>query len=212
MKSRTKILLIGVLFLSIFTISSCESEEEKRIRLERIEQERIELIKQKEIEDSIRSIQEEKRKKERELYRKYGNNSLQTGATPYSYCFGKNHSCKHYGCSQIKVRTPYNSDVLVTIKKNGKVFRHAYIRANSSYTFEMPNGTYQTFFYYGKGWYPEKIMKKTSCGILKGGFLTDESFGKDFPQTLNNNVLTYELILQKNGNFSTQPSYKNEAF
>jgi len=47
---------------------------------------------------------------------------------------------------------------------------------------------------------------------LKGGFVTDEHFGKDEPQYLFNNILEYELILQKNGNFSTSPSSKNEAF
>jgi hypothetical protein len=231
---KSKLLLISVLFVSLLITTSCETEAEKKERLAKIEQESIELVKQqkeeerirlikKAKEDSIRAvkeaeeaklraIQEEKERKERELYNKYGNNSLRTGSTPYSYCFGRNRSCNDYGCSQIKVRTPSNSDVLVTIKKNGKVYRHAYIRASSSYTFEFPNGTYQAFFYYGKGWYPEKFMKETSCGKLKGGFLTDEHFGKDDPQTLSNNVLTYELILQQNGNFSTRPSSKNEAF
>ena len=189
-----------------------QQKEEERIRLiKKAKEDSIRAVKEAE-EAKLRAIQEEKERKERELYNKYGNNSLRTGSTPYSYCFGRNRSCNDYGCSQIKVRTPSNSDVLVTIKKNGKVYRHAYIRASSSYTFEFPNGTYQAFFYYGKGWYPEKFMKETSCGKLKGGFLTDEHFGKDDPQTLSNNVLTYELILQQNGNFSTRPSSKNEAF
>ena len=101
---------------------------------------------------------------------------------------------------------------MVTIKKSGAVVRHAYIRAANSYSFEVPNGTYQPFFYYGKGWYPEKFMKNTSCGALTGGFLTSEHFGKDEPQYLNNNILSYELILQQNGNFSTKPSNQDEAF
>jgi hypothetical protein len=88
---------------------------------------------------------------------------------------------------------------------------HAYISAGSSYTFEMPDGTYQPFFYYGKGWNPEKVMKETSEGKLKGGFIESESFGKDDPQTLNNEILTYELILQSNRNFSTRPSNAADA-
>jgi hypothetical protein len=91
------------------------------------------------------------------------------------------------------------------------VFCHAYIRANDSYTFEMPNGTYQPFFYYGKGWDPEKIMKETPEGTIKGGFVSDESFGKDDPQTLEDNILTYQLIFQTNGNFSTRPSNAEDA-
>lgn len=138
------------------------------------------------------------------------NNSLATGATPYSYKYGRNQSCTDYGCSQIKVKAPYNSDVIVIIKKGnerGSVIRHAYIRSGGSYTFEIPNGTYQTFFYYGKGWNPNKAM-----GKVTGGFISDEHFGKDSPQYLNNNILEYELILQRNGNFSTKSSNANEIF
>lgn len=128
------------------------------------------------------------------------------------YIYGENGSCTKYGCSNIKVTTSSSSDVIVTIKKNDNVFRHAYIRKGSSYTFEFPDGTYQVFFYYGKGWNPNKIMKETSRGIVKGGFISDEDFGKDSPQRLNNSVLSYELIMQENGNFSTKPSSKNEVF
>lgn len=148
---------------------------------------------------------------ELEMHDKYIDNSLETGDTPYSDFYGGNPSCRNYGCSQIKVITPLNSDVLVTIKKNNRVVRHAYIRANSSYTFEILDGTYQPFFYYGKGWNPEKVMKETPQGALKGGFVADESFGKDDPQTLSNNILEYQLILQRNGNFSTRPSNAEDA-
>jgi hypothetical protein len=142
----------------------------------------------------------------------YKDNSLKNGAKPYSYCFGSSNSCGGYGCSQIKVKTPNNSDVLVTIKKNNRVYRHAYVKAGSSYKFNFSNGKYQAFFYYGKGWNPNKFMKNTSCGELNGGFISKEHFGKDYPQDLYNQILTYELILQQNGNFSTKPSNKNEAF
>jgi hypothetical protein len=55
-------------------------------------------------------------------------------------------------------------------------------------------------------------MKNTDKGLVKGGFVTKEHFSKDNPQTLNNNILEYELILQENGNFNTRPSSKEEAF
>jgi hypothetical protein len=204
----------------IFT--SCESVQDRKSRLQKLEQQRIELTeknnqdelqrKKRENQEMIarKAIEEEKRK-EREIYEKYIDNSLQNGSTPYSYCYGGNRYCSDYGCSKIKVRTPYNSDVLVTIKENNTVIRHAYISAGSSFTFEFPNGTYQAFFYYGKGWNPEKFMKHSACGELRGGFVSDEQFGKDSPQALNNNILEYELILQQNGNFSTIPSNQMDA-
>lgn len=49
-------------------------------------------------------------------------------------------------------------------------------------------------------------------GKIKGGFITNESFGKDSPQKISNQILTYELILQERGNFSTRPSSPEEAF
>ena len=214
----------------VFIISSCESEAERKARLVKKEQQRIEIEKKRKAEEAKRAFQLEKERIEREkreeaeriarkasleeerrgkaIYDKYINNSLRTGATPYSLYYGGNSSCDDYGCSQIKVRTS-NSDVIVTIKKNNRVVRHAFINSGSSYTFSFPNGTYQTFFYYGKGWNPNKEMKG---GEMKGGFITNESFGKDDPQHLSNNVLTYELILQQNGNFSTRPSNPEEAF
>lgn len=226
---RLKIKFLLPLFCLALVVSSCESEaerkqrlakeEQQRIELEekrkaeeaetafQLEQERIEREKREEEEQILREARLEKERKEKAIYDKYINNSLQTGATPYSQYYGRNSSCDDYGCSQIKVRTS-NSDVIVTIKKNGSVVRHAYINSGSSYTFSFPNGTYQTFFYYGKGWNPAKEMKG---GKMKGGFIDNEDFGKDEPQTLSNNILEYQLILQENGNFSTRPSSPEEA-
>lgn len=220
------------LLLSIM-LSACESHEERQKRILIEEQQKIELeekrkadeaertykleqertleAKRKELERIEKEKKLEKERQEKALYAKFINNSLKTGATPYSYCYGRNSTCSDWGCSQIQVRTPNNSDVLVTIKKGEKVVKHAFIKSGSSYTFELPNGTYQPFFYYGKGWNPEKIMKKSNCGTLKGGFVANEVFGKDFPQTLSNNILQYELIIQVGGNFSTKPSNAEEA-
>jgi hypothetical protein len=228
-------MLKKILFLFlIIALASCESEADRKKREAKAEKVRIELeikkkqeteelafqaeqerIKREKLEEQERIEREARLKKQREkqaIYDLYINKSLNTGSTPYSYCFGRSNSCSSYGCSQIKVRTPSNSDVMVTIKKNDEVFRHAYINAGSQYTFEFPNGTYQAFFYYGRGWNPNKVMKETDCGTLKGGFIADEHFDKDGPQTLSNNILEYELILQQNGNFSTRPSNSDEAF
>lgn len=182
--------------------------EEEKARAIQMEQQRIGQEKRAETERIERETQLEKERKEKEVYDKYIDNSLHTGATPYSQYYGKNEVCNDYGCSKIKVTTPSNSDVLVTVKRNDRVIRHAYIRASDSYIFSFPDGIYQAFFYYGEGWNPEKEMKG---GQIKGGFVGDEEFGKDEPQQLENSILEYELILQQNGNFSTRPSNPEEA-
>lgn len=140
-------------------------------------------------------------------------NSLSTGSTPYSYCYGSSNYCNDYGCSQIKVITGGSGDVLVTIKNyNGKVVRHGYIKGGYSYTFNVPDGNYQVFFYSGTGWNPNKEMPSSACSYLKGGFVSNESVTKDNYINLYSQIMTYELILQQQGNFSTKPSSKNEAF
>jgi hypothetical protein len=216
---RFKIRFLLTLLCLTIVISSCESDSDRNQRLANEEKQRIELEEIRKVEEAEHAIQLEqeriaeetrleKEREEQAIYDKHINNSLSTGSTPYSRYYGKNSTCNNYGCSEIKVLTS-NSDVIVTIKQNGIVVRHAYINSGSSYTFSFPNGTYQTFFYYGKGWNPEKEMKG---GEIKGGFFANESFGKDSPQQLINSILEYELILQQNGNFSTRPSSPEEAF
>ncbi len=135
----------------------------------------------------------------------YYDNSLRTGATPYSNserCYGND--------SKISVSTSYNSDcdVVVIIKRRGEMVKNTYLRAGASYTFDLPNGTYQVFFYGGKGWNPNKSMPNG----LKGGFVANESYSKDSPVSLDYQILSYELIPQRNGNFNTQQSSASEMF
>lgn len=141
----------------------------------------------------------------------YLDNSLSTGATPYSQYYGKNYKCPYDQCSGIRVTAPQESDIVVIIKQNnqnGKVVAHGYIRSGATYQFDIPDGTYQTFFYYGEGWNPNKEMK----GGIKGGFVKDEIFSKDNPQEIYSAVLTYVLQLQRDGNFQTKGSSPDEAF
>ena len=91
---------------------------------------------------------------------------------------------------------------------NGKVISHAYIAAGDKYTFDLPNGVFQPFFYYGEGWNPNKDMGNG----VKGGFVQDESFSKDSPQTIDDCVLSYVLQLRKDGNFQTKGSSRSEMF
>lgn len=224
-----------LLFCSLVIFSSCETTKEREAREFKEEQLLIEKAEKKAKEERIaaeyqRKLDEERRKREEEeriqreerlekerreqaIYDRYINNSLRTGFMPYANLFGSANGCDDsYGCSQISVRTPSSSDVLVTIKEDGEVYRHAYIRAGREFTFNLPSGVYQPFFYYGNGWNPEKVMKQTAYGPLKGGFISSEHYGKDSPQSLSSSILSYELILQQNGNFSSKPSNSDEAF
>ena len=137
--------------------------------------------------------------------------SQYTGATPWNNCFGKNASCEYVGCSDIKVNTSTSSPVIVIVKRYGKVLKHAYITANSSYTFQVPDGTYQVFFYYGKNWDRFKKMNSDECYSITGGFTSNESVSKDNPITIRGQIMTYTLTAVNYGNFSPKSSNLNEA-
>ena len=144
--------------------------------------------------------------------------SQYTGATPWENCYGKNASCETYpkdgylvGCSEIKVKTSKYSSVVAIVKRYGKVLKHAYISAGSSYSFEVPNGTYQVYFYYGKDWIRSKEIKSNQCFKIYGGFNEGESVSKDNPITLDDQIMSYTLTQTTNGNFSPKSSSLNEA-
>lgn len=141
-----------------------------------------------------------------ELFRR-----LNTGDTPYSDYYGKNMICRKIECSGIKVTAPESSDVVVIVKarnERGVVVGHAYIRAGDTYKINLSGGTYQTFFYYGDEWSPNKDM---GHGV-KGGFIKDEVFSKDNPQDIYSAVLSYVLQLRRDGNFHTKSSNRSEMF
>lgn len=172
--------------------------------------ERIQMVKEE------RKLQNERQKKEaelRQLESLYGDNSLINGAQPYSRWYGNNLRFDEYTPhSEIQIKAPYNSDVIAIVRynnMNGKVAGHCYIKAGMTSTIYLGNGfNYQTFFYYGKGWYPSKEMKN-----VRGGFIKDEAFSKDGSSSyLENNILSYELTLQANGNFQTSESNEDEMF
>ncbi len=139
------------------------------------------------------------------IVEEYRDNHLTTGESPY-----ENEISVKGSDSRIIVKTSGTdrTDVVVILKKNDRIVRNQYVQAGDQAVFNIPDGTYQIFFYYGKGWYPEKEMPNG----MKGGFVMYESFSKDDPQYLENNILTYELILQTNGNFRARPSSADEAF
>ena len=134
----------------------------------------------------------------------YIDNSLTTGEHPYS--------CRTLrgDASSIEVRTSSSSefDVVVIVKSDDTMVANAYIKAGGSYKFNLPNGTYQVFFYGGRGWNPNKTMPNGQ----DGGFVANESYSKDEPVSLDYQGLEYELIPQRNGNFSTEQSSAREVF
>jgi len=146
----------------------------------------------------------------------YKTNSLRTGSTPYAYCYGSNPYCSppngYAECSFIDIRASSSSDVIVIIKKNNRVYSHAYIKAGGYYKFKLGNGNFQTFFYYGNGWNPNKFIKNAICGKITGGFVSDESLDKSEVITLRNSSMSYTLYSVVDGNFLPKSSNKNEAF
>ena len=146
----------------------------------------------------------------------YETNSLRTGSTPYSYCYGSNPFCSppsgYAECSFIDIRASSSSDVIIIVKKNNIVYSHAYIKAGGYHKFKLGNGMFQTFFYYGNGWNPYKLMKNASCGKITGGFVNDETIDKSDIISLRNSSMSYTLYTVDNGNFLPKSSNINEAF
>lgn len=133
-------------------------------------------------------------------------NRLETGDVPYT-----NHKARGRGESEIRIKTSSGrsqSDVVVIVKQQDKIVRNVYIQAGDTYTIAVPNGKYQVFFYSGRGWSTEKPMGTEQTG----GFVEDESFQKDAEVAMENQILEYELILQRNGDFQTKQSNKQEMF
>ena len=146
----------------------------------------------------------------------YKTNSLITGSTPYRYCYGINPYCSppsgYKECSYIDIKASATSDVIVIIKKNNIVYSHAYIKAGGYHKFKLGNGRFQTFFYYGNGWNPNKFMKNANCGKIIGGFVNDETIDKSDVISLTNGSMSYTLYSVTDGNFKPKLSNKNEAF
>lgn len=151
--------------------------------------------------------------KEYEEIEYYKNYSLANGSQPYRNYYGSNYSYD-YGRVSVRVNASSYSDVVVIVhynNANGRVAGHAYIRKGCSHTiYLLPERRYQVFFYYGKGWYPQKQMS----GGVRGGFLADESFAKDDESMYLDygQSVTYTLTQQVNGNFSTSHSNASEMF
>ena len=223
--------LVVALFFGLLVFSGCETEAQRKQRLEqeaewsrqraeqaerrRIEAERREaeaeaarLKAQQEREERERKAREERLRRERLL-----SNHLDNGAQPFTKCWGWNQSCDDRGCSTVKVVADRNYDVLLTLKEDnefGDVVRHVYIRRGQTRSVEVPNGKYQPFFIYGKGWDPDAVNPISGCS-KRGWFVEQLEISKDFPDYLSNTVVTYTLQVTVGGNFQTKGSNATEA-
>ena len=201
------LILLGIYGLIALIVNTCNGNNEKNATTLQRQTNKETYYNPQTERESVETIKEELSEEEKQ----YLGNSLSTGATPYSAVYGKNYRCPYTQCSGIKVTAPRESDIMVIIKRDnsdGKVISHGYIKAGGTYQFDIPDGTYQTFFYYGEGWNPNKEM----TGGIRGGFVKNEIFSKDNPQEIYSGVLSYVLQLQRDGNFQTKGSNKSECF
>lgn len=132
------------------------------------------------------------------------------GSQPYANVYGTNR--KQGPCAVTVTASPEMAVVVIIRYHNldGDVAGHLYIEKGSSGTICLPAGRYQTFFYSGTTWDPNKEM---DCG-LTGGFLNSEIFQED-PVAKNyteGTRWTYTLRMVSNGNFAPMPTDKDLFF
>lgn len=130
---------------------------------------------------------------------------LSTGDKPYS---------RYYqtitGNNYIKFITEGNSDYVVIVKNasTDEAVNHVYIRGGSTTSLYVPDGTYDVYFYSGRGgWNPDKVK-----GSVKGGFAYGETLQKDGPLPLHGQDCEYTLYPVVNGNLTLSPTNEEEAF
>ena len=150
--------LLGIIFLVVFIANTCDGNKEtKKDTQTKSDSEQRSYTSYQRQGDTNLHVRNELSDEEK----MYLDNSLSTGAMPYTQFYGKNYKCPYDQCSGIRVTAPGESDIVVIIKCNnqkGNVVAHGYIKAGGTFQFDIPDGTYQTFFYYGEGWNPNKEM------------------------------------------------------
>lgn len=135
-------------------------------------------------------------------YKTYINNHLATGSNPY-----KNYYQSRTGDNYLDVKTS-GSDYVIIVRdySSSEVVNHIYIRAGETGRLYLPNGTYNIFFYGGKGWNPKMKNKN-----VIGGFISNAHIQKDGPVELYNQYGEYTLYPVRNGNLQLQASSLSEA-
>ena len=136
-------------------------------------------------------------------YETYIDNQLKTGTKPYTEYYRS-----RTGSNYLDFKTSGN-DYVIIVKdyESSDVVNHIYIRAGDTGRLYLPNGTYNIYFYGGKGWNPDM-----ENGNVKGGFVSGGTIQKDGPVVLYNQYGEYTLYPVQNGNLQLQRASKGEAF
>ena len=115
-------------------------------------------------------------------------------------------------CSKIEVSVPSGQDYLIVIKdRNDRTVNHGYVRAGTTGSFDIDNGSYKTYFITGIGWNAAKPVPCKNCGELFGYFNSSVSVTKSDLEYLSGSRLTYTMTRMVNGNFSPQGSNLEEV-
>ena len=162
-KSRIGSFLCAMLFITL--MSSCESEQEKQIRLEK---ERQEPLAEGARVDVVRKEQEDVRLAEDRVER-LCRKSLKTGVRPFSCCWisGVSEECG------LEVTSAAPQEVLVTMKRGdekGPAFGPVYLAAGGTGSVKVDPGVYPVFFSQGKG--RDAFSSKPMFGTVLTEFLT----------------------------------------
>lgn len=135
-------------------------------------------------------------------YDTYIDNQLKTGAKPY-----KNFYRSRTGSNYLDFKTSGNDYVIIVRDyETSEVVNHIYVRADDRGRLYLPDGTYNIYFYGGKGWNP--YMEN---GNVTGGFVSGGHIQKDGPVELYNQYGEYTLYPVQNGNLQLQGATKGEA-
>ena len=135
-------------------------------------------------------------------YSTYIDNQLPTGAKPY-----KKYYRSRTGENYLDFNTSGNDYVIIARDYNtSKVVNHIYVRANDKVRLYLPDGTYNIYFYGGKGWNPSM-----QNGNVIGGFVSGGHIQKDGPVELYGQYGEYTLYPVQDGNLQLEEATQSEA-
>ena len=135
-------------------------------------------------------------------YGTYIDNQLKTGSKPY-----RKYYKSRTGSNYLDFKTLENDYIIIARDYNtSKVINHIYIRSNDHGRLHLPNGTYNIYFYGGKGWNPNM-----ENGNVTGGFVSGGHIQKDGPVDLYDQYIEYTLYPVQNGNLQLQSATEDEA-
>lgn len=135
-------------------------------------------------------------------YSTYIDNQLPTGAKPY-----KKYYRSRTGENYLDFKTSGNDYVIIARDYNtSKVVNHIYVRANDKVRLYLPDGTYNIYFYGGKGWNPNM-----QNGNVIGGFVSGGHIQKDGPVELYGQYGEYTLYPVQDGNLQLEEATQGEA-